>query len=156
MGWMTWVRFLEEKGGFLFLIEWRPALAPTQSPIQWVLGAVSPGVKQWGHEAHHSPPSSAEIKNGGVCTSIPPYASMAQCLRIKYTGNFTFTLHVSCELLKREGNWMWWHQKHKILFQICNWKQERQVDRHTERKDNDRVTYTVAQTGKGSEVVYYT
>jgi hypothetical protein len=31
---------------------------PTQSPIQWVIGALSPG-----RQADHAPPSSAEIKN---------------------------------------------------------------------------------------------
>jgi hypothetical protein len=25
-------------------------------------GALAPGVKQWGHEADHSPPTSAEVK----------------------------------------------------------------------------------------------
>jgi hypothetical protein len=41
----------------------RPALGPTQPPIEWVLGAVSLGVKRQGREADHSPPSSAEVKN---------------------------------------------------------------------------------------------
>jgi hypothetical protein len=40
----------------------RPALGPTQSPIQWVPGALSLGVKRQGREADHSPPSSAEVK----------------------------------------------------------------------------------------------
>jgi hypothetical protein len=31
-------------------------------PIQWVLGALSLGVKLPGREANHSPPSSAEVK----------------------------------------------------------------------------------------------
>jgi hypothetical protein len=35
----------------------RPALGPTQPPIQWVLGALSPGVKQSMREADHSPTS---------------------------------------------------------------------------------------------------
>jgi hypothetical protein len=47
---------------FHFPISFRPALGPTQSPIQWVPGALSPGVKQPGLEADHSPPSSAEVK----------------------------------------------------------------------------------------------
>jgi len=34
---------------------------PIQPPIQWALGSVIPGIKQPGHEADHSPPSSAEI-----------------------------------------------------------------------------------------------
>jgi len=41
----------------------RPALAPTQSPIQWVPGALSLELKQPGREADHSPPSSTEVKN---------------------------------------------------------------------------------------------
>jgi hypothetical protein len=42
----------------------RPALGPTQSPVQWVQGVLSPGVKaRPGRDADHSPPSSAEIEN---------------------------------------------------------------------------------------------
>jgi hypothetical protein len=37
-------------------------LGPTQPPIQWVLGAFSPGVKRQGREADHSPPTGAEVK----------------------------------------------------------------------------------------------
>jgi hypothetical protein len=40
----------------------RPVLGPTQPPIQWVPGALSPGGKQPGREAGHSPPTSAEVK----------------------------------------------------------------------------------------------
>jgi hypothetical protein len=36
---------------------------------QWVLQAPFPGVKRLGREADHSPPSNAEVKNGGA---IPP------------------------------------------------------------------------------------
>jgi len=39
------------------------ALRPTQSPIQWVLEALSPEVKWLRHEVDHSSPSSAEVKN---------------------------------------------------------------------------------------------
>jgi hypothetical protein len=41
------------------------ALEPTQPPIQWVPGALSPGVMRPGCEADHLPPSSAEVNNGG-------------------------------------------------------------------------------------------
>jgi hypothetical protein len=41
----------------------RPALGPTQPPIQWVLGALSLGVKRPWCEADHSPPPNAEVKN---------------------------------------------------------------------------------------------
>jgi hypothetical protein len=48
-----------------------------------------PGVERPGPEADHSPPTSAEVKNTWIYTSIPPYVSMAWCLA-KYAGNFTF------------------------------------------------------------------
>jgi hypothetical protein len=42
----------------------RPALGPTQPPVQWVPGVLSPGVKaRLGRDADHSPPSSAEVVN---------------------------------------------------------------------------------------------
>jgi hypothetical protein len=49
----------------------RPNLGLTQPPIQWVPGALSPGVKRPGREADHSPPSSAEVKNGGAIPPLP-------------------------------------------------------------------------------------
>jgi hypothetical protein len=54
---------------FLFTTASRPALGPTQPPIQWVLGALPLEVKRSGCEADHSPPSSAEVKNAWSCTS---------------------------------------------------------------------------------------
>jgi hypothetical protein len=49
-------------GIFLFTTASRPALGPTQTPIQWAPGALSLGIKQLGPEADHSPPSSVEVK----------------------------------------------------------------------------------------------
>jgi hypothetical protein len=46
----------------------RPALGPTQPPIQWTLWALLPGVKRLGREAN-SPAFTPEFKDGG---SIPP------------------------------------------------------------------------------------
>jgi hypothetical protein len=40
----------------------RPALGPTQPPIQWVTVALSLAIKWPGREADRSPPSSAEVK----------------------------------------------------------------------------------------------
>jgi hypothetical protein len=47
---------------FLFTTAFRTELGPTQHPIQWVPGAVSLGIKRPEREAHHSPPSSADVK----------------------------------------------------------------------------------------------
>jgi hypothetical protein len=42
----------------------KPALGPTQPPVQWVSGVLSPGVKvRPGRDADHSPPSSVEVEN---------------------------------------------------------------------------------------------
>jgi hypothetical protein len=49
-------------GIFLFATVSRTALGPTQTPIQCVQGAISLEGKRPGHEAHHSPLSSAEVK----------------------------------------------------------------------------------------------
>jgi hypothetical protein len=40
----------------------RPALGPTQSPIQWLPGL--PGVKRPGRGVYHPPSSSARVKEG--------------------------------------------------------------------------------------------
>jgi hypothetical protein len=58
----------------------RPALGPTKPPIQWVPGALSPGVKQPGCEADHSLPTTAEVKKTLIYTSTSLYAFMALCL----------------------------------------------------------------------------
>jgi hypothetical protein len=59
-------------GIFLFTTVFRPALGPTQPPIQWIPGAHSLGggrVKQQGREADHSPPSSAKTAWSYTSTS---------------------------------------------------------------------------------------
>jgi hypothetical protein len=55
----------------------RAALGHTQLPIQWVLGALSLGVKQLGCEIDHTPPASAKVQKTWVYTSTPPYVFMA-------------------------------------------------------------------------------
>jgi hypothetical protein len=60
MGWTIRVLGFDTQQGlgiFLFTIMSGSALGPTQPPIQWVLGALSLGVKRPGREADHSPPS---------------------------------------------------------------------------------------------------
>jgi hypothetical protein len=67
------------------------ALEPTKPPIQWVLGALSLGVKRPVREADHSPPSSAEVKESVdlyLHSSNTPSWRGAQ---LKHRDNFTFT-----------------------------------------------------------------
>jgi hypothetical protein len=59
----------------LYFTASRPTLRFTQPPIQWVLEALSPGVKRQGREAHDSPPSSAEVKNGRAISALPHTSS---------------------------------------------------------------------------------
>jgi hypothetical protein len=56
---------------FLFSTGSRPDLGPAQPPIQWVTVALSPEVKRSGREADHSPPPSAEVKNGEAIPPLP-------------------------------------------------------------------------------------
>jgi hypothetical protein len=76
-------------GIFLFTIASRPALGPTQPPIQWVPGALSLRVKGPGREADHSPPSSTEDNNVWSYTSTPQYVFMAWCL-FKHRDNLIY------------------------------------------------------------------
>jgi hypothetical protein len=52
------------RGIFLLAPAFRPALVPTQPPVQWMgTGDPFPGGKvRPGRDADHSPPSSAEVK----------------------------------------------------------------------------------------------
>jgi hypothetical protein len=54
-----------------------PALESTQPPIQWVPGALSPGVKRLGRETDHSSSVSAEVKKMYIYLSTAPYVFMA-------------------------------------------------------------------------------
>jgi hypothetical protein len=55
--------FRQALGLVLFSTASRPDVVPIQPPTEWVLGALSLGVKLPGHEADHSPPSSAEVSS---------------------------------------------------------------------------------------------
>jgi hypothetical protein len=49
---------------FFFILCVQTTLRPTQPPVQWVPGVLSPGVKaRPGRDADHSPPSGAEFEN---------------------------------------------------------------------------------------------
>jgi hypothetical protein len=49
-----WFDSRQGKVIFLYFTAPRPVLGPTKPPIQWVLGALSPGVKRQVREADHS------------------------------------------------------------------------------------------------------
>jgi hypothetical protein len=67
---------LDETGaGNFFDTMSRPALGPTQPPIQWVPGVLSMGVKRPGRGADHSPPSSAEVRMNGAIPPLPNTSS---------------------------------------------------------------------------------
>jgi hypothetical protein len=53
----------------IFSASFRPALGPTQSPIRWVPGTLSPWLNRPGHEADHSP-TSAEVQPKIQYTSV--------------------------------------------------------------------------------------
>jgi hypothetical protein len=63
-------------GARIFSTSFRPALGSTQPPIQWVPGALSPGVRRPGRETNHSPATSAEVKKTWVYIFTPLYALM--------------------------------------------------------------------------------
>jgi hypothetical protein len=67
----------QRQGSLYYSAASRPSLAPTQPPVQWVLGGCFPGIKRKGHEADHSPLSSAGVKNGGIL--LPLQVFMAWC-----------------------------------------------------------------------------
>jgi hypothetical protein len=82
MGWTIGVLGFDFRRGlgiFLFTTASRKAPGPTQPPIQWAPGALSPGVKRPGRDTDHSPPFNAEVKNASSYTSTPQYAFMAWC-----------------------------------------------------------------------------
>jgi hypothetical protein len=41
----------------------KPALGPTQPPVQWITGSLTPGIQQVGRDADQSPPSTAKVNN---------------------------------------------------------------------------------------------
>jgi hypothetical protein len=78
-------------GIFLFATASKPALRPTHPPIHYVPEAISPEIK-----AHHSPPSSTEVKNAWSYTSTPPHVFVGAVLS-SVQGQFTFNLTYTTE-----------------------------------------------------------
>jgi hypothetical protein len=72
----------------VFSTAFRPALGPTQPPIQCVPGTLPPGVKRPGLEADHSPPSIDDVKNGRA-TALRPHGIVLNLLSPGTTLPFT-------------------------------------------------------------------
>jgi hypothetical protein len=51
----------------------RSSVGLTQSPLEWVPGALSPRLKRPVRKSDHSPPSSAEVENAWSYTPTPPF-----------------------------------------------------------------------------------
>jgi hypothetical protein len=60
---------------FLLSAVSRLGLKPTQPPIQWIPEALSSVEKRPGHEADHSPPPNADVKNVGAIRPLPHISS---------------------------------------------------------------------------------
>jgi hypothetical protein len=74
----------------------RPALGFTQTPIQWVPGAVSTEAKRLGREAGCSPPSRGVVKNAWSYTTTPQYFMVWHLARQK--DNFRVIFYRSFQL----------------------------------------------------------
>jgi hypothetical protein len=85
---------------FLFVTASRSALGPTQPPIQWVPVTLSPAVKRPGREAHHSCPSTAEVKKAWSYTFTPLCVLMAWCL-VKHSDDFIVVIRRFITCLRR-------------------------------------------------------
>jgi hypothetical protein len=78
MGWTIGVSGVDSWQGlgiFLFTTLSTPTLGPIQPPIQWVMWALSLGLKWPGHEADHSYSTIAEVKNAWIYFHSPNTSS---------------------------------------------------------------------------------
>jgi hypothetical protein len=69
-----------------------PVLEPTHPPMKWVPDALSLGVNRAGRESGHSPPSNADVKNGGALPPLPHTPSWCSAYEINHRGNSCFTV----------------------------------------------------------------
>jgi hypothetical protein len=85
------------RAGNVFTTASRPALGPTQPPIQWLRGAFSLGVKRLEREGDHSPPSSAEVKEWVELYLNSPirFHGVVLSYKEKHRDNFTFTFYLT-------------------------------------------------------------
>jgi hypothetical protein len=78
---------------FHFSTSSRPALGPTQPPIQWVPVALSTGVKRPRRETDHSPPTIAEVKKCGIIHPVRHTPWWHSAYLVKHRANYTFYLN---------------------------------------------------------------
>jgi hypothetical protein len=74
---------------FLFTTASRPALEPTQPPIQWVPETFFLRIKRPVREADHSPPSSTEVKECVELYFHSPNMPSWGGAQLKHRDNFT-------------------------------------------------------------------
>jgi hypothetical protein len=92
MGWTTGVEVRVLVGSRIFSTSLRPFLEPTQPPIQWVPGALTPGVKRPRREAGHSQIVPSGQKKCGYIHQLPHKPSRRSAYLVKHRGNFTFSI----------------------------------------------------------------
>jgi hypothetical protein len=100
MGWTAKELGFDSQQGeeiILFSVASRLLLRSTQCPIQWVLEAFTPQIKQPGCEADHSPPSTAKVKNTWIYTSTTLHIFMGGYFINKAQENSTLSLHLKEE-----------------------------------------------------------
>jgi hypothetical protein len=89
-------------------------------PFQWLLGALSPGVKQLGSGGDHAPPTIAEVKKTWIYTYNPPNIFMFKELSTGTALPFFFYLFYLWP--KKFGNYL---QQKKYLQLVWDGKQYR-------------------------------
>jgi hypothetical protein len=109
-------RFPAGAGNFSLHHRVQNGSGPNQTPIQWVPGAISLGVKRPGREAHHALPSNAELNNAWRYTSTPHYVFMAWCL-VNHRDSFTFFTFPLTRTRGEEHT----HRLHRYHRQDNNW-----------------------------------
>jgi hypothetical protein len=79
-------------GNIFFSTVFRPVLGSNQPPIECVPGAPSPEIKRQGSEVHHSPATSAEVKNAGTIPSLATGTNLPFYAWLRGSGSGVITL----------------------------------------------------------------
>jgi hypothetical protein len=88
MGWTAGVRFPAGARDFSLLsVQTHSRVHPASYPVG--NRGSFPGGKVAGHEADHSPPSSAKVKNGGAIPPLPHTSSWRGAQLIKHMENIS-------------------------------------------------------------------